>query len=502
MCCECCGVTQRKAWVFSSAVILAIFGILLVVMWPEWSVSLVHNNLLIKVGTDNYNSWVKAPIPIYLVFYLFNWTNPEDITKANIKPNFVEMGPYVFLEKHSKENLSFYSNDTVSYYQRRTWFFVPEKSNGTLEDMITTAHPITATVADQMRYKNKIIKKVLNFMLNHEGGNLYVTRPVKEWIFDGFQDELIDFLSLFNTSKINIPYKRFGWMVERNASLDYDGLFTIHTGVDNIHNLGQLMHWNGKNTSDFYSPPCNTIKGTPGDLFPPELDSQEPITVFVTDVCRYLNLKPNGSTELYGLQAITWEGTNATLDSGAYYPEQECFCDASIDECPRGGVADCKKCLHNAPIYASFPHFYLADEYYANAVTGMKPDPEKHKFTLAIEPHTGIPVEVKARIQINMMITPDDTFDVYRGVQHFLMPMFWFEEIAILDEKLANKAKLALNLDSYGVIGGIILICLAVTLSIIGVVLTIMKKWKHIPDDDETILTDNAENANNAENTQ
>lgn len=115
---------------------------------------------------------------------------------------------------------------------------------------------------------------------------------------------------------------------------------------------------------------------------------------------------------------------------------------------------------------------------------------------------------------------------VYRGVQHFLMPMFWFEEIAILDEKLANKAKvkmkkrrkylrkiyiiikiilsfqLAINLDSYGVIGGIILICLAVTLSIIGVVLTIMKKWKHIPDDDETILTDSAENANNAENTQ
>lgn len=75
---------------------------------------------------------------------MFNWTNPEELRNPNVKPNFVEMGPYVFLEKHLKENITFYNNDTVSYYERRTWFFDEQRSNGTLKDVITAAHVITA----------------------------------------------------------------------------------------------------------------------------------------------------------------------------------------------------------------------------------------------------------------------------------------------------------------------------------------------------------------------
>lgn len=75
---------------------------------------------------------------------MFNWTNPQEIQNPNVKPNFVELGPYVFLERHLKENLTFNSNDTVTFYQRRTWYFDKEKSNGSLDDMITTAHVISA----------------------------------------------------------------------------------------------------------------------------------------------------------------------------------------------------------------------------------------------------------------------------------------------------------------------------------------------------------------------
>ncbi|KAH8346006.1 hypothetical protein KR059_005253, partial [Drosophila kikkawai] len=52
--------------------------------------------LKLKPGTDTYDSWLEAPIPIYLSFYMFNWTNPEEIRNPNVKPNFVEMGPYTF----------------------------------------------------------------------------------------------------------------------------------------------------------------------------------------------------------------------------------------------------------------------------------------------------------------------------------------------------------------------------------------------------------------------
>ncbi|XP_030384834.1 protein croquemort [Scaptodrosophila lebanonensis] len=489
MCCKCCGVTQRKFWVFGSGSLFIVLGALIVAFWPGLADDIVEKNLKLEPGTDTYNSWLEAPIPIYLEFYMYNWTNPQDIRNPAIKPNFVEMGPYVFLEQHTKENFTFYENATVAYYERRTWHFQPHLSNGTLKDNVTAAHAITATVADEVRHKNKIIKKIVNFMLNHEGGKLYVTKPVGEWIFDGYQDDLIDFLKLFNTTKINIPYTRFGWLADRNASLTYDGLFTIHTGTDDLSNLGRLTHWNGKNETGFYKAPCGTVNGTTGDLFPPKMNISEEITIFATDTCRFMNLRPQGTLTRYGVSAVRWVGTDETLDSGENYPNQQCFCDPRLEECPKTGVVDCKACRDQAPIYASFPHFYLADKSYVDAVSGMKPDQSKHEFVLAVEPITGIPLEVHARIQINMMITPDNDFDIYRDVPKVLMPMFWFNQKAILSQDLARKAKLAINLGNYGLYFGIACIVLGCSFFVTGLVLTLTKRWKREPNDDEDMLT-------------
>ncbi|EDW13099.1 uncharacterized protein Dmoj_GI18033, isoform B [Drosophila mojavensis] len=489
MCCECCGETQRKSWVFGIGSVFAVLGILLVVLWPNLADNLVESGLKLEPGTDTYDSWLEAPIPIYLKFYMFNWTNPQDIRNPNIKPHFNEMGPYVFLEKHKKENYTFFDNATVAYYERRTWFFDEKQSNGTLHDMITAAHAITATVADEMRHSKKIVKKIVNFMLNHEGGTLYTTKPVHEWIFDGYQDDLTDFLNLFNTSKIQIPYKRFGWLADRNGSLEYDGLFTIHTGTDDISNMGRLTHWNGRDETGFYKLPCGIVNGTTGDLFPPKMNIQDEITIFATDACRFMNLRPQGTLELYGLTATRWVGTEETLDSGENYPNQACFCDPRMEECPKTGVVECKKCRDKAPIYSSFPHFYLADKSYLNAVSGLKPDKAKHEFVMAVEPTTGVPVQVHGRIQINMMLEPDDDYDIYRGIQKVLMPMFWFDQYAQLSPELASRAKLAINLSDYGVYFGIACIVFGGLFLVTGIALTLTKRWVRRPVDDEDMLT-------------
>lgn len=93
----------------------------------------------------NYDNWIETPIPMYLKFTMFNWTNPDDIHDPDYKPNLVEMGPYVFLEKHTRVNVSFHpENGTVSYDQIRTWHFKPEMSNGTLNDSVTNVNVIAA----------------------------------------------------------------------------------------------------------------------------------------------------------------------------------------------------------------------------------------------------------------------------------------------------------------------------------------------------------------------
>lgn len=99
----------------------------------------------LKNGSVNYNNWIATPIPMYLKFTMFNWTNAEDINEPNYKANLVEMGPYVFTEKHDRVNVTFHpENDTVSYNQIRTWHFVPEMSNGTLNDEVTNVNVIAA----------------------------------------------------------------------------------------------------------------------------------------------------------------------------------------------------------------------------------------------------------------------------------------------------------------------------------------------------------------------
>lgn len=106
---------------------------------------LPRQNLELRENSLNYNNWIKTPLPMYLKIHLFNWTNPEAFNNVSVKPDFVQMGPYVFLEKHERVNLTWHpENDTVSFYQRRTWHFVPEMSNGTLDDEATQVNTMSA----------------------------------------------------------------------------------------------------------------------------------------------------------------------------------------------------------------------------------------------------------------------------------------------------------------------------------------------------------------------
>lgn len=86
---------------------------------------------------------------MYIKFTMFNWTNAHEIQAANYKPNLTECGPYVFLEKHKRVNVTFHSeNDTVSFDQIRTWHFMPNMSVGSLDDNITNVNVIAAVSCD------------------------------------------------------------------------------------------------------------------------------------------------------------------------------------------------------------------------------------------------------------------------------------------------------------------------------------------------------------------
>lgn len=237
---------------------------------------------------------------------------------------------------------------------------------------------------------------------------------VGEWLFDGYPEGLLEWLEEVKEELPPeyeflgdlIPFHKFAWFYDRNASAAYDGRFEMYTGKNDINELGVLKSWNGKDEVAGLRGECKKIKGGTGELWPPFSKKNTPdATFFVTDFCRSLTLTNDGSYEKWGIKGQKFIGDDRVFDNGDKYEEAFCWCGAETDaECPdvKPGVFNASRCSFGAPAFVSYPHFYLADPYYLEGLEGLEPVREKHETYLVVEPTAGIPMEVKARIQINL----------------------------------------------------------------------------------------------------
>ena len=47
-------------------------------------------------GNEAYNNWNSPPAPVYMQFYMFNYTNVDDVMNKRSKPNVTQLGPYSY----------------------------------------------------------------------------------------------------------------------------------------------------------------------------------------------------------------------------------------------------------------------------------------------------------------------------------------------------------------------------------------------------------------------
>jgi len=233
------------------------------------------------------------------------------------------------------------------------------------------------------------------------------TKTVRELLFEGYDDPLLDFLRELKIPTINIPFSKFGWFAERNESSTYDGTFNMFTGEHDITKLGVMSLWNGNNRTDFYRDQCGVISGTTGELWPP-VNGKPDISLFVTDFCRPIKLSYKSDFSSMGIDGGKWVGDERVFDNGRNYEPNSCYCTADVAECPDlpSGVQNVSQCKFGAPAFISFPHFYLADPTYLNNIEGMHPNAEEHEFYVSMEPRTGIPLRVRAALQLNLLLQP------------------------------------------------------------------------------------------------
>lgn len=98
-------------------------------------------------------------------------------------------------------------------------------------------------------------------------------------------------------------------------------------------------------------------------------------------------------------------------------------------------------CRFGSPVFMSYPHFFNGDRYYVDQVEGMDPRQEDHEFYMVVEPSTGMPLEVAARFQVNMLVEPIDGISLYSDIPRIFFPLIWFEQKVRITPDLADQLK-------------------------------------------------------------
>ncbi|XP_073972729.1 protein peste-like isoform X2 [Rhodnius prolixus] len=333
-------------------------------------------------------------------------------------------------------------NGTVTFKISRKWFFDKESSNGTLDDIVTTLNAVAMSAATTAKDWSRLMTSPLSIAMIQTGQKIYIQKKVGDLLFFGYKDPLLDIAdSLPKFIGVDIPFDKFGWFYKRNESSDFEGVFNMNTGVNDIYQLGRLHNWNYYNFTNFYDEPCDMVNGSAGELFPPNQTKEKAIEFYSADLCRSLKLTFKEEEVIHGITGYKYTGNEYTFDNGTLDPSNECFCNGA---CSPAGVLNVTSCRYGAPGFVSFPHFYLADKFYLDQVEGMRPDAAKHTLFITLQPETGIPLDVAARFQINILLSPIEKFSLFKNVPTIYFPMIWFEQRATITSRLAWQVKFAL----------------------------------------------------------
>ncbi|XP_037960821.1 protein peste-like [Teleopsis dalmanni] len=433
---------------------IAILGLFTGLFWHMIFKSILHKELVLRPNSRIYDFWKNPPIKLNVDFYLFNWTNSEDLYNPSIKPKFEELGPYRYIENPEKLDVVWHpENATVSYRKRSDFRFVPSSSKGQLNDMITAINPPAVVAATRSKRMNEIRRTLIDITLNVYANDMCITKSAEDILFRGFHDMLLVAGTIVPTaiSAQTVPYDKFGYCYPRNYSADFYGVFNVHTGADDITKVGQIHNWKFKSTTEFLPDKCSQIYGSPGEIQPSNLKEGDTLNLFLPDLCRPIPMEYSETVEVEGVRGFKYIAGLKAVDNGTLYPGNECYCNG---ECVPSGVVNITACWFDAPIFLSYPHFYNADPYFENLIEGMKPDKEKHEFFLVIDPVTGLALDVGGRLQLNILVEPIPHLKRFKNVRKAYYPLFWLDATARISPELATELILISSIKLYGQVAG------------------------------------------------
>ncbi|KAL2716851.1 sensory neuron membrane protein 1-like [Vespula squamosa] len=420
--------------------------------FPALLKSQIKSAIALKEGSEMREMWSKFPLPLDFKIYLFNVTNPKEIAEGG-KPIVNEVGPFFYDEYKEKVDLvDREEDDSVEYSLKATWYFNPSKSNGlTGEEELVLPHLlILAMVVTTMREKPSamgILNKAVDSIFK-KPDSIFVKVKAREILFDGLPVDCTvkDFAGsavcsilksegkdLVNDGDNRYKFSIFG---AKNGTILPERLRVLR-GIKNFKDVGRVLEWDKKPALTMWSADhCNQFNGTDSTIFPPLMTKEDDIVSFSPDICRSLGARFSHETKVKGVNTYHYTADFGDMSTN---PLEKCFC-PTPETCLSKNLFDLTKCV-GAPLIASLPHFYLADEKYIQEVGGLHPQQELHDISMDFEPMTATPLSAHKRLQFNIQVQPIEKFKLMKKFPEVLFPLFWVEEGILLDDQFVKKVK-------------------------------------------------------------
>ncbi|ODN03060.1 Scavenger receptor class B member 1 [Orchesella cincta] len=394
-------------------------------------------------GSDTWRNFKENPNPIYRSFYLFNIENADGIATGE-KPKVKERGPYVYLERQWKEDISIdKENDTIGFRQYRSYEFQPEMSTGnTEEDMITMLNmPLLglAKMIQEVPEANRRLMASFSDKMSGAAEKVTVQHPVRELLFEGFgvrpyqefaegKSEILSEVGGDFIFPETFMDGRFGLFEKKNFS--DDGIWEITGGRKRNSAYGAMEKINAMDTLPYWKDDtCNALNGTVPTMFQPPLKAGRAMQTFEIEYCRSRTFEYEKEEMLRGVQSFRYLFKKEDMFSPEKNPDNWCFCpyeDAS--KCNLNGIGHLAPCMEGLPFLISAPHFLDADPSVLETVEGLAPDVEKHGTYMYLSPPAGIILEARKRYQLSMELGPVPGMSVFSSVHKSYVPLMWVEE--------------------------------------------------------------------------
>ncbi|XP_005182566.2 scavenger receptor class B member 1 isoform X1 [Musca domestica] len=461
--------SPKCAFLMLSLGILAICGAVLIKIFHPYDL-IFKWKLTMSDGGEIFNLWAKPPVDLYLKVYLFNITNAAAFMEGREKMHVEQVGPYVYKEIMTHENITFNENNTMSTNPSHPLVWQEHLSEGRSEDdEVVMLNIAMLAISHLTADKPFFIRMALNSLFMSQDSKPIVRMTAKEFMFGyattltslgntflpgwiyfdkvGLVDRMMDFNNDFETFHTGVPDPRFS------------GLYATYRGSPN------LRQWDGEHCS-------NIENASDGVKFPSFIKPNDTIKFFRKSMCRPVTLH-RADDELINkgsLSGYRYIFEDNLLDNGRVNENNKCFCRKGY--CQPVGLVDVTDCYYGFPISLSFPHFMDGDPRLQTDITGLEPDKEKHSSEFIIEPESGLPLSLSVKVQINMHFRDMSAYGRVKRFSHLTVPMLWFEiTLPELPDSLDSRFNFYLNILPYieplgfwsGIVLGLALLVYAVT---------------------------------------